>query len=77
MLIRGTRGEELRLPEIGIFELNFDYGSSDFDQNRQRTSTSPCGYLKHRKENAVRFTVAPSYEKEIEKLTRLRADETE
>jgi len=31
MLIRGTRLEELGLPEIGVFELNFDDGSSDFD----------------------------------------------
>ena len=32
----------------------------------------PCGYLKHRKQNVVRFTVVVSYEIEIEKLTHLR-----
>ena len=33
-----------------------------------------CGYIKHRKQNMVWFTVVVSYEKEIEKLTHLRAE---
>jgi len=38
---------------------------------------TPCEYLKRIKQNVVRFTVVVSYEKEIEKLTQLRVEETQ
>ena len=44
--------------------------------NAMWISEMQCGYLKRKQRNVVRFTLVVSWEKEIEKLSHLRVEET-